>query len=107
MTEPANATPTSTEEIPAAPGWVEQSVDEIFGDPAVGLPQGPGLRGLRNEYLDCLAGAGRGSDIDESHDRCRRRLLARLAEQEGVSAEVARRLEQRLEAMEMDLSDRL
>ncbi len=107
MTEPPNATPSSTEDVPAAPGWVEQGVDEIFNDPAVGLPNRPSLRGHRNAYLDCLAAAGRGGDIDETHDRCRRALLAALVDQEAVSTELARRLEQKLEALEAEISERI
>ena len=107
MQEPPNATPTSTEEIPPTPGWVEQAVDEIFLDPQISLPQRPSLRLLRNAYLDCLAGAGRTSDINEWHDRCRRELLTTLCAQEGVSAEQARILEDKLEALEAEISARV
>ena len=107
MSEPPNATPSTTEDVPAAPGWVEQGVDEIFNDPSSGLPNRPSLRGHRNAYLDCLAGAGRGGDIDETHDRCRRKLLTALVEQEGVSPELARGLEQKLEALEAEISARI
>ncbi len=108
MTEPpVNATPSTTEDVPAAPGWVEQGVDEILDDPACGLPSRPGLRRHRNAYLDCLAAAGRGGDIDETHDRCRRALLAALVEQEGLPAEQARILEQKLEALEAEISERI
>ena len=106
MTEPTNV-PSSTEDVPAAPGWVEQGLDEILGDPELGLRQGPGLRHHRNAYLDCLAGAGRREDIDEEHDRCRRHLLLALTEQEGVAAGPARTLEQRLEALEAEISARI
>ena len=107
MNEPPNATPSTTEDVPAAPGWVEQGVDEIFDPSSSGLPNRPSLRGHRNAYLDCLAGVGRGDDIDETHDRCRRALLTALVEQEGVSAELARRLEQKLEALEAEISARI
>ena len=107
MSEPPNATPSTTEDVPAAPGWVEQGVDEIFDASSSGLPSRPSLRGLRNAYLDCLAAVGRGSDIDETHDRCRRTLLTALVEQEGVSAELARKLEQKLEALEAEISARI
>ncbi len=108
MTEPpVNATPSTTEDVPAAPGWVEQGLDEILADPACGLTSRPSLRGHRNTYLDCLAAAGRGADIDESHDRCRRALLATLVEQEGLPANRARILEQKLEALEAELSERI
>ncbi len=104
---PVNATPSTTEDVPAAPGWVEQGLDEILGDPACGLPSRPSLRRHRNAYLDCLAAAGRTGDIDESHDRGRRTLLAALAEQEGLPADRARVLEQKLEALEAELSARI
>jgi hypothetical protein len=102
-----NATPTSTEDIPATPGWVEQSLDEILADPQIGLPQRPSLLRHRNTYLDCLAAAGRTSDIDEWHDRCRRDLLTALGTQEGVTPEQSRKLEQRLEALESEISARI
>ena len=106
MTEPPpNAAPSTTETVPAAPGWVEQGVDEILADTA--LAPGPGLRRLRDAYLDCLAGAPRGGDIDETHDRCRRALLAGLRDQQGVAVERIRALEGRLEALEAELSARI
>jgi len=107
LSEPPNATPSTTEDVPAAPGWVEQGVDEIFNDPSADLPNRPSMRGHRNAYLDCLAGAGRAGDIDETHDRCRRKLLTALVEHEGVSTELARRLEQKLEALEAEISSRI
>ena len=106
MTEPPpNASPSTTEDVPSAPGWVEQGVDDILADPS--LPQRPELRRLRSDYLDCLAAAGRGSDIDEVHDRCRRALLSALAEQEGVAAETIARLEPKLEGLEAEISARI
>ena len=107
MKEAPNSSPTSTEEIPATPGWVEQSLDEILADPQIGLPQRPSLLGYRNTYLDCLAGAERTSDIDEWHDRCRRDLLTALGAQEGITAEQSRKLEQKLEALESEISARI
>ena len=104
MSEPPNAHPTTTEDAPAAPGWVEQELDEILGDPQLGLSPRPSLRGHRNTYLDCLAAAARNEDIDEAHDRCRRHLLTALAAEESVPPDVARRLEARLEALEADIS---
>ncbi len=107
MAEPPNAVPSTTEDVPAAPGWVEVGVDEILTDPDCGLPNRPSLRGHRNAYLDCLAGAGRTGDIDEAHDRCRKRLLTALVEHEGVAAEQARVIEQKLEALEAEISARI
>ena len=104
---PVNATPSATEDVPAAPGWVEQGFDEILGDPACGLPSRPSLRRHRNAYLDCLAASGRGADIDESHDRCRRTLLETLVEHEGLPPDRARVLEQKLEALEAEISERI
>jgi len=107
VTEPPNAAPSTTEDVPAAPGWVESAVDEILEDPSSGLPSRPSLRGHRNTYLDCLAGAGRTGDIDEAHDRCRRSLLTALTEQEGIPPDTARALEQKLEALEAEISARI
>ena len=97
------ATPSSTEDVPATPGWVEQSVDDILAT----LPQRPSLRALRNSYLDCLAGAGRTRDLDETHDRCRRRLLVALLEEEHLSQATVNALEQKLEALEAEISDNI
>ena len=107
MNEPPNAHPTTTEDVPATPGWVEQALDEILTDRQLGLPQRPSLQPHRNAYLDCLAGAGRTTDIDEAHDRCRRQLLGVLIEQEGIPPELARRLELKLEALEAEISARI
>jgi hypothetical protein len=96
--------PSTTEEVPAAPGWVEAGVDEILGI----LPARPSLRGLRNSYLDCLAaGAAAGGDLDNAHDRCRRQLLDALRDKEGTPAETLRTLEQKLEALEADVTARI
>jgi hypothetical protein len=105
--DPPNSTPTSTEDIPPTPGWVEQDLDEILADPQIGLPQRPGLLRHRNEYLDCLAGAPRSADIDEWHDQCRGRFLTALGTQEGIKPEQLRRLEERLEALEGEISARV
>ena len=102
--QPANASPSTTEEVPAAPGWVEQGVDEILADPASGLRQGPALTSLRNAYLDCLASPGRGGDVDAAHDRCRLTLLRDLEAQQAIAAHARAALEQKLEALEAALS---
>ena len=96
--------PSTTEDVPAAPGWVEQEVDEIMADPRLGLPQRPSMRGHRNAYLDCLAAASRREDIDESHDRCRRAMLGVLTAEESLLPDLARTLEARLEALEAEIS---
>ncbi len=97
------ASPSTTEDVPATPGWVEQSLDDILAS----LPQRPTLRALRNSYLDCLAGAGRTRDLDETHDRCRRRLLTALLEEERLPQAVVDALEQKLEALEAEISDNI
>jgi len=100
--------PTSTEDVPAAPGWVEGMVDEIFAL----LPQRPTIRALRTAYLDCLAGSGgamggpRG-DLDAAHDRCRITLLGRLRNDEHVGEATLRDVESRLEAVEAELTSRI
>ncbi len=50
---PEPETPSTTEDVPSTPGWVEGSLDEILSV----LRQQPALTALRNAYLDCLAGA--------------------------------------------------
>nr|WP_321985625.1 hypothetical protein [uncultured Lichenicoccus sp.] len=97
------ATPSTTEDVPATPGWVEQGVDEILAS----LPQRPSLRALRNSYLDCLASAGRTRDLDETHDRCRKRLLTALLEGEHFAPATVAALEQKLEALEAEISDNI
>ena len=94
-------TPSTTEDVPSTPGWVEQGVDDILAS----LPQRPGLRTLRNAYLDCLAGAGRTRDLDETHDRCRRKLLTALVAHEHLPKATVSEIERKLEALEADISD--
>ncbi|GBQ61874.1 hypothetical protein AA103196_0161 [Ameyamaea chiangmaiensis NBRC 103196] len=107
MTGPAEvpARPTATEDTPAAPGWVESRVDALFGS----LPQqGPSLRLLRNAYLDCLAaGLGGAGDLDCAHDRCRAALMKQLTAREGLGASAARAFEQKLEALEAEITARI
>ena len=88
--------PSTTEDVPPVPGWVEDSLDGILA----ALPQRPGLRALRDAYLDCLAAARGPADIDAVHDRCRLALLTALRAREHVAEPVLAGLEQRLEALE-------
>ncbi len=92
--------PSTTEDVPPVPGWVEDGLDEILA----ALPQGTGdphaLRALRDGYLDCLAAARGPVDIDAVHDRCRLALLTALRTREHVAEPVLAELEQRLEALE-------
>ncbi|NVN12133.1 MULTISPECIES: hypothetical protein [Nguyenibacter] len=106
MTGPAQipARPTSTEEVPATPGWVEGIVEAAFAT----LPcSGPGVTILRNAYLDCLAGAPRTEDLDAGHDRCRQALLKALAAKEKLRPDILRAFETRLEAVEAEISARI
>ena len=93
--------PSTTEDVPATPGWVEGSVEEIL---AV-LPPGPALSGLRDAYLDCLAGARGPGDVDAAHDRCRHRLIDALRQQH-LGEQLVRDLDQKLEAVEAELTSR-
>lgn len=95
--------PSTTEDVPSTPGWVEQSVEEVFST----LRQGPSLTRLRGAYLDCLAATRAPEDIDAAHDRCRRALLQALHEQEQVPPAALASLEQKLEALEAAISDRV
>ncbi|MCQ8242371.1 hypothetical protein [Rhizosaccharibacter radicis] len=96
--------PSTTEDVPAAPGWVEAAMDDIRRDM---LPDRPAVRGLCNGYLDCLATAGNVADLDSHHDRCRRRFLDGLREDGALSGSALTRLEQRLEALEADITARI
>ncbi len=83
-----------TEETPATPGWVDRRIAEIFG------PLGPELTAERDAYADCLAGARGSVDVDASHDRCRRTLLAAV---EGKASDLAN-LDRTLQALEAEIS---
>ena len=98
---PDPETPSTTEDVPSTPGWVEGSVDEILSV----LRQQPALATLRNAYLDCLAGARGPGDLDAAHDRCRQVLLGALREQQRVPEPTLRQLEQKLEALEAAITD--
>ncbi len=95
--------PSTTEDVPATPGWVEGSVDEILA----ALPQRPSLAGLRNAYLDCLAAARGPTDIDDVHDRCRLALIAGLRDGERVDEPLLAELNQRLEALEAAITEQV
>ena len=91
--------PSTTEDGPVTPGWVEQELDDAFAP----LPQRPTLATARTRYADCLAASRQ--DAEAAHDRCRRTLLAALAE-DGVAPDACRALELRLEALEAELTAR-
>ncbi len=91
--------PSSTEEVPATPGWVESELDEIFA----ALPQRPAVTAARSRYAECLAASTRGAEA--AHDRCRRDLLEALV-QDGVRDGPGRELERRLEALEAEITAR-
>jgi hypothetical protein len=95
--------PSSTEDVPATPGWVEQSVDEIFSI----LPHQPAVLGSRNAYLDCLAGARGPDDMDAAHDRCRRTLIGDLRERQHFGELLLQQLDQKLEALEAEITTRI
>ena len=97
----APETPSTTEDVPSTPGWVEGSVDEILSV----LRQQPALTTLRNAYLDCLAGARGPGDLDAAHDSCRLTLLDALREQQYATGPTLRQLEQKLEALEAAITD--
>ncbi len=83
-----------TEETPATPGWVDRRIAEIFD------PLGPETMPARNAYAECLAGARGSVDVDLSHDRCRRTLLAAV---DGKVADLAA-LDRVLQEMEAEIS---
>ena len=99
MNDPDIQRPSTTEDAPATPGWVESEFDEIIA----ALPRTPVLGRLRVAYLDCLAGIGGHADIDGAHDRCRVAFLHGL-EGERVSEHDRDALDKRLAAMEAEIT---
>ncbi len=84
-----------TEETPAAPGWVDRRVREIFD------PLGEAGSAAGNAYADCLAGIRGAVDVDSGHDRCRRAALAAV-EESGVDVDA---LDRTLQALEAEISN--
>ena len=101
MNDPDIRQPSTTEDAPATPGWVESELDEILG----GVAGPEGMARLRGAYLDCLAGIGGPADIDGAHDRCRARFLQGL-EAAGLDAPAREGLDHRLAALEAEISAR-
>lgn len=95
------ATPTTTEETPSVPGWVEPALDDILATLPIEREK---LAPLRASYLDCLAGCGRAEDLDMEHDACRKGLLRALTDTLSLAPAAARTLEQQLEKLELDIS---
>ena len=103
MTGPAEqpALPTGTEDTPEVPGWAEKSVRDIFA----ALPvRDTRIDAVRDAYLDCIAGAGRTEDLDMEHDRCRQRAMTALEADGLLAAAPLRDLDQRLAALEADIT---
>jgi hypothetical protein len=101
LNDPEIERPSTTEDAPATPGWVEGEFDEIVA----GLPRTPVLARLRVAYLDCLAGIGGPADIEGAHDRCRAAFLRGL-EGERVSEGDRHALDRRLAEMEAEITSR-
>lgn len=106
MTGPAEqpALPTATEDTPEVPGWAEKSVRDIFAALPVTDTR---LDAIRDGYLDCLAGAGRTQDLDMEHDRCRLRAIAAIGENGLLPVLQVKDLDQRLAALEADITANL
>lgn len=94
-----NTDPSSTEDVPVTPGWVDSELDEIFAS----LPQRPTIAAARTGYADCLAASRVG--VEAGHDRCRHVLLDALAA-DGIAVQDRGPLEQRLEALEAEITAR-
>ncbi|WP_338331729.1 hypothetical protein [Acetobacter sp. LMG 32666] len=94
-------TPTSTEETPSVPGWVEPALDRILATLPFAADK---VAPLRASYLDCLAGCGRVGDLDMEHDACRKGLLRALTDTLDLTPDAARTLERQLEKLELDIS---
>ncbi len=92
-----------TEEIPAAPGWLDERLDEAFA----GIAGDDRLGAARDQYAQCVAGAKQPAAPSDllgvECERCRKLLLAALAGM-GVGNDALRQLGQRLEAIEAELA---
>ncbi|NHO32887.1 hypothetical protein [Acetobacter fallax] len=102
--EDGPALPGTTEDTPAAPGWLEPEVDVAFA--LLGLT-GAGVERARDSYIDCLACVPRTMDLDVGHDACRLGLLRALKAEFTLGDDVWRAFEQKLEAIESDLTSDL
>ena len=92
-----------TEEIPAAPGWLDERLDEVFAN----LGAGDEFAAARDRYASCLAGtkapAAPSDLLGAESEPCRRRLLASL-ESMGVDPSVLDAFGRRLEEIEAELA---
>ena len=90
-----------TEEIPATPGWVDETLDAVFA----GLP--PGASAAKDEYLTCLAGhkspAAPSDTLGAEFADCRRALRRALLGLGVAPGELAG-LEERLEVLEAEIA---
>ena len=84
-----------TEETPAAPGWVDRRVRELFA------PLGEPGAAAGSAYADCLAGVRGGVDVDAGHDRCRRAALDALS---GTAPDLDA-FDRELQALEAEISN--
>ncbi|MFT8516550.1 MAG: hypothetical protein ABF673_05715 [Acetobacter persici] len=98
------AHPTGTEDTPATPGWVEDSLDLILASLPVAADK---LASFRASYLDCLAGCGRTADLDRAHDACRQGFLRAVQDGLELDASTLRTLEQQLEQLELSISSEI
>ena len=90
-----------TEEIAAAPGWVDERLDGVFAS----LPQSAEVVAARNAYLDCLAAqkspAAPSDMLGAEFNGCRSALLRSLRACHAEFDEAG--LKQRLETLEAEL----
>lgn len=101
MSDTEKLVPTTTEDTPATPGWVETTLDTILASLPVSAEK---LAPFRGSYLDCLAGCGRATDLDSAHDSCRQGLLRALKDGLELDTATLRTLEEKLEKLELDIS---
>ena len=88
-----------TEETPAAPGWVDRRVREIFE------PLGEAGRAAGDSYADCIAGVRGAVDVDAGHDGCRRAALGALKGGTTGPGEVdLGEIDRQLQALEAEIS---
>ncbi|GBR03171.1 hypothetical protein [Acetobacter oeni] len=102
--EDGPALSSTTEDTPAAPGWLEPEVDAAFATLNLSTAE---LSRYRDSYLDCLAGVPRTTDLDTGHDACRLGLLRALKNGFTLDDAVWRAFGEKLETIESELTSDL
>ncbi|MDG6093533.1 hypothetical protein LOC54_00130 [Acetobacter sp. AN02] len=94
--------PGATEEGPAAPGWLEDSVARAFATLPATVPSS-----VRNTYIDCLASVRRGSDVEGTWNACQAGVMRALASVPELTDDQRETFRLLLEKIESDLGAEL